>query len=402
MKNMKKIMMTIITLCMATCSLWAQNEVSLVVSGEGQDKEDATLKALRSAIEQAYGTFVSANTTVLNDRLVADEIVSLSSGNIQKYEYVSEAKMPDGSTFVTLSTTVSIDKLVAFAESKGMEAELKGGLFAMNIKKMEFDKQAEEKAVANLCKQLEAMLPTLFDYEIEVEEPKKVRYDTLFFVHVKITASPSNNFDIFVQSLYKTLTAISLSENEMKNYEKLNYELFGYDIGLLGWYLAKFGISKECYKCDHYLCTKGNSSELLSKLKELGFRKIKTIEDESFFNGIELRSYKSVESVGVLRKKIHMELYNILINNGISSILPKTSVIRDYYDVNNKTSYEGSHIAAGLDRPAAEWYNYDFYKYLALNHVRGKILILNGNLYYSLNELAKISNISVSKRMPSK
>lgn len=147
---MKKIM-TIIALCLATCTLWAQNEVSLVVSGEGKDKEEATFKALRSAIEQAYGTFVSANTTVLNDQLVADEIVSLSSGNIQKYEYVSENKMPNGNTFVTLSATVSINKLVSFAESKGMEAELKGGLFAMNIKKMEFDKQAEEKAVENLC-----------------------------------------------------------------------------------------------------------------------------------------------------------------------------------------------------------------------------------------------------------
>ena len=145
MDKMKKIV-TIVVLCMATCTLWAQNEVNLVVSGEGKNKEEATFKALRSAIEQAYGTFVSANTTVLNDKLVADEIVSLSSGNIKKYEYVSENKMPDGNTFVTLSATVSIDKLVSFAESKGMEAELKGGLFAMNIKKMEFDKQAEEKA----------------------------------------------------------------------------------------------------------------------------------------------------------------------------------------------------------------------------------------------------------------
>ena len=85
MMTLKQIL-AIIALCMATCALWAQNEVSLVVSGEGQDKEEATLKALRSAIEQAYGTFVSANTTVLNDQLVVDEIVSLSSGNIQKYE----------------------------------------------------------------------------------------------------------------------------------------------------------------------------------------------------------------------------------------------------------------------------------------------------------------------------
>lgn len=95
---MKKLFLLVIFF-MTTCAVWAQNDVSLVVSGEGRDKEEATLKALRSAIEQAYGTFVSANTTVLNDQLVADEIVSLSSGNIQKYEYLSENKMPSGSTF---------------------------------------------------------------------------------------------------------------------------------------------------------------------------------------------------------------------------------------------------------------------------------------------------------------
>ena len=76
---------SIVVLCMATCTICAQNEVSLVVSGEGKNKEEATFNALRSAIEQAYGTFVSANTTILNDQLVADEIVSLSSGNIKKY-----------------------------------------------------------------------------------------------------------------------------------------------------------------------------------------------------------------------------------------------------------------------------------------------------------------------------
>ena len=34
--------------------------------------------ALRSAIEQAFGTFVSANTTILNDEVVKDEIARLA------------------------------------------------------------------------------------------------------------------------------------------------------------------------------------------------------------------------------------------------------------------------------------------------------------------------------------
>ncbi|MBO7223511.1 MAG: hypothetical protein J6V70_05210 [Kiritimatiellae bacterium] len=38
------------------------DDVTLVVSGDGSTKEAATHVALRSAIEQAYGVFVSANT----------------------------------------------------------------------------------------------------------------------------------------------------------------------------------------------------------------------------------------------------------------------------------------------------------------------------------------------------
>lgn len=223
---MRKIMM-IVVLCVATCTLWAQNDVSLVVSGEGKDKEEATLKALRSAIEQAYGTFVSANTTVLNDQLVADEIVSLSSGNIQKYEYVSENKMPNGNTFVTLSATVSIDKLVSFAESKGMEAELKGSLFAMNIKKMEFDKKAEEKAVENLCKQLETMLPSMFDYVIEVGNPTINQENSDWCdVEIYVGVVSTDAFYSFCSILCNTMFQIALNKSEKENYQKVNAKIY--------------------------------------------------------------------------------------------------------------------------------------------------------------------------------
>ncbi|MDO4827529.1 MAG: hypothetical protein Q4B16_08290, partial [Bacteroidia bacterium] len=65
------------------------NEVTLVVTGEGSTKEDATDNALRSAIEQAFGVFVSANTEILNDELVKDEIATVSSGNIRTFQELS-------------------------------------------------------------------------------------------------------------------------------------------------------------------------------------------------------------------------------------------------------------------------------------------------------------------------
>lgn len=68
-----------------------QDEVTLTVSSDGATKGDAVKAALRSAIEQAYGTFVSANTSILNDSLVQDEIVTVASGNIKGYsEYIKQ------------------------------------------------------------------------------------------------------------------------------------------------------------------------------------------------------------------------------------------------------------------------------------------------------------------------
>lgn len=42
----------------------AQDEITLMVSADGMTKGEATKSALRSAIEQAYGAFVSSNTSI--------------------------------------------------------------------------------------------------------------------------------------------------------------------------------------------------------------------------------------------------------------------------------------------------------------------------------------------------
>ena len=239
--KMKKLLFLIVLILMHG-ALWAQTDVSLVVSGEGKDKDEATFNALRSAIEQACGTFISANTTILNDKIVADEVVSLSSGNITSYEYVTETTQPNGNVYVTVKTTVSVDKLITFCESKGMKAELKGAAFAMKIKKMEFDKKAEEKAVENLCKQLKTMLPTLFDYKIDTEQPRladsywDIRGDMpeifnktseqLYEVPFTVTAVPNENFTAFFKMFFNTLFEISLTAEKVADYEKINQPVF--------------------------------------------------------------------------------------------------------------------------------------------------------------------------------
>ena len=60
-------------------------EVTLTVTGSGKTKEDAVKSALRSALEQTYGAFVSSNTTIVDDELIKDEISTISNNCVKSY-----------------------------------------------------------------------------------------------------------------------------------------------------------------------------------------------------------------------------------------------------------------------------------------------------------------------------
>ena len=78
---------SLLILLLTLSTLWCKAQmVTLVCNGEGATKDEATLNALRSALEQTYGTFVSSNTVIVNDKLIKDEIISLGRGNIQNYK----------------------------------------------------------------------------------------------------------------------------------------------------------------------------------------------------------------------------------------------------------------------------------------------------------------------------
>lgn len=196
--------------------------VSLVVSGTGTTKEEATRNALRSAIEQAFGTFVSANTEILNDELIKDEIVTVTSGNIQSYEELSCSRKENGLFDISVKAVVSINKLVEYAQSKGAKTELAGSLFVNNIEIKEKNRENEDIALFNLRKQLmEICKKGLFDYNVVTSEPKFVN-DNSYQVQVIVSVCINSNAVNFCEALSNTLTSLSLSTEERKEYERMN------------------------------------------------------------------------------------------------------------------------------------------------------------------------------------
>ncbi|MDE6048186.1 MAG: hypothetical protein K2G09_00635 [Paramuribaculum sp.] len=157
-------------------------EITLTVSSDGLTKDDAVKNALRLAIEQAYGAFVSANTTILNDEVVKDEIVTISNGAIKEYKIISEAQKPDGSGYiVTANATVSLPQLITYAKNHGSECEFAGNTFGMQMKLWEIEKENELRALENLKLQVETLLPQMINWEIEVGQPSIPHMDNRAF-----------------------------------------------------------------------------------------------------------------------------------------------------------------------------------------------------------------------------
>ena len=111
-----------------------ENIVTVVTVSGGETKSEAIKFALRDALEQTYGTFISSNTKILNDELVKDEIVSISSGNIKDYEIISELQLPNGFFSVTISSQVSLKSFATYMQKKGHKVSFSGSKFSMNIK----------------------------------------------------------------------------------------------------------------------------------------------------------------------------------------------------------------------------------------------------------------------------
>jgi hypothetical protein len=207
-------------------NVYAQEDktVTLVVSGQGKTQDEAKQNALRSAIEQAFGTFISSKTEILNDNLVKDEIVSITNGNIQKYELLSEGYIPEGDYSVTLRAFVSISKLSSFCESKGIEILFNGDLLSSNIQLIEMNRDVELVSMKNLTQMSKPWLKKCFDYSLKTSEPQNIngRYQ----ITLTVSTLLNSNFVELNKYMINTLKSISMSSSEISKYNKLNIEYY--------------------------------------------------------------------------------------------------------------------------------------------------------------------------------
>lgn len=214
-----------------------KEDITLVVSGTAENQQEATLVALRSALEQTYGTFVSSNTKILNDEVISDEIVSVSKGNVKKYEVIDVRQINDGTCSVTLKVTICLSKLVSYANSKGVVAEFDGNSFATDMKIMELREKNTLAAFKHMCKEIVELSKDAFDFRITMKNPVCGNYidrwgrkteEEGFLINIKIDACANQTTSRIYSLVNQTIKSLKLQPEEILLYARLRRELYNY------------------------------------------------------------------------------------------------------------------------------------------------------------------------------
>lgn len=204
--------------------------VTLTVSADGDSKQTAIQSALRMAVEQACGVFVSSNTSIVNNELLQDEVVAISTGNVKKYKELSVVNLPNGRYFATVEAIISIAGIAKYVESKGSQVSFSGGSFAANMKIRELNAKAEEVSINNLIQQVNILASKAYDIDLKVGEPQVWNND--YVIPMEVSYKRNQNTIALWNLIFSTLSKLSLSEAEIKNYENNSVPFYDITFGV--------------------------------------------------------------------------------------------------------------------------------------------------------------------------
>ncbi|CAN2040805.1 Flagellar assembly protein T N-terminal domain-containing protein [Candidatus Magnetomoraceae bacterium gMMP-15] len=114
-RTMIKIKMLFFCLAGLLLNITNASALEVIVVGQDLTRQAAINQAIRSAVEQAAGSYVHSETRITNSRLDFDKIISESAGYIRHYDILAEGKDPiDNSFKVRLRVEVNEHKLHSF------------------------------------------------------------------------------------------------------------------------------------------------------------------------------------------------------------------------------------------------------------------------------------------------
>lgn len=229
---MKKLLSLIAAIFMVATT-FAQDEVTLTVIGTGENEEIATQNALRNALEEAYGAFLVSRTSIIMDELASDEIVVNTNGQIKEFKHNAISTLPNGHISVSLTATVSMQKIISYAQGKGCEVAFMGEAFDANLKMMQLKVDNATKTLRIVTKQIEDLSKNLFNFELSMgHSPALIKIeDKQYYVFKGQLEVYSNDASHHIYNLlHSTLLALRLSYSDVKFFKRYQLPISKYTI----------------------------------------------------------------------------------------------------------------------------------------------------------------------------
>lgn len=224
--------------------------VNLVVSAKAHTKQEAITTALRSAIEQACGVFLSNTSVIENDELKIDRIAAVTSGNIASYREVDCLVDAEGQYFVTLEANVSVKHIMSYSQQNQMSSLIDGSTIFAHKKMVELNRKNTEIAFQNLFDELiEQTKGLLFDHQISSQYLGVNSQEDEGKIRLTVNVLENSNTLNFVNTFFNTMKALAIDEKEAKELMKEGYRLFSFKtMGMPKSYYYSMFTQEQCDK----------------------------------------------------------------------------------------------------------------------------------------------------------
>lgn len=238
----------------------------VVITGIGVDIDKAKQNAIRNAVEQVIGAYVTSDTIVKNSQLLKDEILSYSGGYVKETKVISQKVEGDGLFSIQIEALVVSSKLRRKLENLNIATKKVEGesLFGEAFSKVVEQKSSGELLAKTLSKYPQA------SYLIEVGKPEIESTDSNSN-RAKVSIPLVIKWDkVFLEELKNVLSMVSKDKIEWANIvnkDKQLTELFRKGNKVLCFSskgILKSGKAEACWGIDDKNFSKGKSLSLLN------------------------------------------------------------------------------------------------------------------------------------------
>jgi hypothetical protein len=138
---------TICTLVIGAAAAEPEKSEKVIVTGMGISPDKARQSAVRAAIEQVVGTYITSDTMVQNGQLIKDEILSHSGGYVSATRVLSTERSEDELYLVRIEATVVSTRLVRKLKDLNIATKAidNKALFEAALSKIDTDRSQKEE-----------------------------------------------------------------------------------------------------------------------------------------------------------------------------------------------------------------------------------------------------------------